>query len=86
MGNPSGSLLVKSFKKSLLGGVDFRTDFPGLLHSTGHTDYIRDDHPPPSIYNWNPGPRRGKEDAFEKQIAGRWHVVTLQEAFRVCRS
>ena len=23
-----------------------------------------------SIYNWNPGPRRGKEDAFEKQIAG----------------
>ena len=24
-----------------------------------------------SIYNWNPGPRRGKEDAFEKQIAGK---------------
>ena len=33
-----------------------------------------------SIYKWNPGPRRGKEDAFEKQIAGRWHVITLQEA------
>ena len=33
-----------------------------------------------SIYNWNPGPRRGKEDAFEKQIAGKWHVITLQEA------
>ena len=33
-----------------------------------------------SIYNWKPGPRRGKEDAFEKQIAGRWHVITLQEA------
>ena len=33
-----------------------------------------------SIYNWNPGPQRGKEDAFEKQIAGRWHVITLQEA------
>ena len=33
-----------------------------------------------SIYNWNPVPRRGKEDAFEKQIAGRWHVITLQEA------
>ena len=33
-----------------------------------------------SIYNWNPGPRRGKEDAFDKQIAGRWHVITLQEA------
>ena len=33
-----------------------------------------------SIYNWNPGPRRGKEDGFEKQIAGKWHVITLQEA------
>ena len=33
-----------------------------------------------SIYNWNPGPRRGKEDAFEQQIAGRWHIITLQEA------
>ena len=33
-----------------------------------------------SIYNWNPGPGRGKEDAFVKQIAGRWHVITLQEA------
>ena len=26
------------------------------------------------------GPRRGKEDAIEKQIAGKWHLVTLQEA------
>ena len=33
-----------------------------------------------SIYNWNPGPRRGKEDAIEKQIAGKWHIITLQEA------
>ena len=33
-----------------------------------------------SIYNWNPGPRRGKEGALENQIAGRWHIVTLQEA------
>ena len=32
-----------------------------------------------SIYHWNPGPRRGKEDAFEQQIASRWRVVTLQE-------
>ena len=24
-----------------------------------------------SIYNWNPGPQRGKEDAFEKQFAGK---------------
>ena len=33
-----------------------------------------------SIYNWNPGLRRGKEDAFEKQIAGKWLVITLLEA------
>ena len=33
-----------------------------------------------SIYNWNPGPRRGKEDAIEKQIAGKWHLITLQKA------
>ena len=33
-----------------------------------------------SIDNWKTGPRRGKEDAFEKHIAGRWHVLTLQEA------
>ena len=33
-----------------------------------------------SIYNWNLGPRRGSEDAFEKQIAGKWHIATLQEA------
>ena len=33
-----------------------------------------------SIYYLNLGPRRGKEDAFEKQLAGRWHIITLQEA------
>ena len=33
-----------------------------------------------SIYNWNPGPRRGEEDAFEKQIAVKWPIITLQEA------
>ena len=33
-----------------------------------------------SIYNWNPGPRRGKEGTIEKQIAGKWHLITLQEA------
>ena len=32
-----------------------------------------------SVYNWNPGPRWRREDAFE-HIAGRWHVITLQEA------
>ena len=33
-----------------------------------------------SINNWNLGPRRGKEHAFEKQSAGRWHIISLQEA------
>ena len=33
-----------------------------------------------SIYNWNPGPRRGREGATEKQIAGKWHIIALQEA------
>ena len=33
-----------------------------------------------SIYSWNPGARRGKEDAIEKQIAGKWYIITLQEA------
>ena len=33
-----------------------------------------------SIYNWNPGSRRGKEGAIEKQTAGKWHNITLQEA------
>ena len=33
-----------------------------------------------SMCKWNPGPPRGKEDAFEKQIAGRWHNITMQEA------
>ena len=33
-----------------------------------------------SIYNWNLGPRRGKEEAIDKHIAGKWHIITLQES------
>ena len=32
-----------------------------------------------SVCSWNPGPRRGK-GAIEKQIAVKWHIITLQEA------
>ena len=32
------------------------------------------------VYNFNPGPRRGKEEAIEKRIAGKWHIITLQDA------
>ena len=57
-------------------------------HDTSSQEYRFDNNVPnrwpvqkrPSIHNWNPGPRRGKEDAFEKQIAGKWHVITLQES------
>ena len=33
-----------------------------------------------SIYHWNAGSRRGRDGAIEKQIAGKWHIITLQEA------
>ena len=29
---------------------------------------------------WNPGLRRGKEGSIEEHIAGKWHIITLQEA------
>ena len=51
-------------------------------HDTSSQEYRFDNNVPDrspvqkrlSIHNWNPGPRRGKEDAIEKQIAGKWHV------------
>ena len=36
--------------------------------------------PSEEILSGNPGPRRGNEGAFEKQVAGQWQVITLQEA------
>ena len=36
-----------------------------------------------SVYMWNPGPRRGGKDAIEKQIAGKWHLITLPEALNM---
>ena len=32
------------------------------------------------FYSWNPGPRREKEGAIEKHVAGKWHIIALQEA------
>ena len=57
-------------------------------HDTSHQENHFDNNVPNcslvqrrhSIYNWNPGLRRGKEGATEKQIEGKWHVITLQEA------
>ena len=33
-----------------------------------------------SVYNRNPGPRRGKGGAIEKHFAVKWHIVTLKES------
>ena len=33
-----------------------------------------------SILSWNPGPRRGMPGATEVHIAGKWHIIALQEA------
>ena len=67
--------------------ADFREASERRLATSSHTNRVSkhfSDRSPVqmrlSIYSWNPGPRRGKEDAFEKQIVGRWHVITLQEA------
>ena len=67
--------------------ADFRDAFERIQSSSsqsyGVNKYFSSQSPVQkrlSIYNWNPGPRRGKEDTFEKQIAGKWHLITLQEA------
>ena len=39
-----------------------------------------------SVYNWNPGPRCGKEGAIETRIAGKWHIITLQESIEYPRA
>ena len=51
-------------------GYHFNKDLPNRL-----TEQTR-----LSVYIWNPGPRRGKEGAIERHIAGKWHIITLQEA------
>ena len=57
-------------------------------HDTSSQEYHFDNNVPYrlpvqkrlSIYNWNPAPRRGKEGAFEKQIAGKWHCRYSDES------
>ena len=60
--------------------ADFRDAFERIQSSSsqsyGVNKYFSSQSPMQkklSVYNWNPGPRRGKEDAIEKQIAGKWH-------------
>ena len=48
-------------------GYHFNKDIPNRL-----TEQTR-----LSVYSWNPGPRRGKEGAIERDIAGKWHIITL---------
>ena len=67
--------------------AEFR-EAPARRHDTSSQEYHVDNSLPnrssvqkrPSKNNWNPGNRRGKGGAIEKQIAGKWHVITLQEA------
>ena len=58
--------------------ADFRDAFERKQSSSSQTNgvnkYFSSQSPVQrrlSIYNWNTGPRRGREDAFEKQIAGK---------------
>ena len=39
-----------------------------------------------SILRWDPGTRRGKPGAIEEHIAGKWHIVALQEAVEYLRT
>ena len=63
-------------------------DAPARKHSTSCQEYHFNNDMPNRltaqkrlrVYNWKAGPRRGKEGATEKQIAEKWHIVTLQEA------
>ena len=61
---------------------------PARRHSPSSSGYHFDNNVPNrsaeqtrrSVSNWNPGPRRGKAGAIESHIAGKWHIITLQEA------
>ena len=61
---------------------------PARKHSTSCQEYHFNNDMPNrlteqkrlSVYNWKPGPRRGKEGAIVKHIAEKWHIITLQEA------
>ena len=81
-GNPSGSRSCESFKKAFLeewifvGGDSSDeqnvVDFP-VLHSTDHTDCIRDDHPPtprpsrqPDSLPWEPTRPQDKAYLWER--------------------
>ena len=74
--------------------VDVRKAFAELReasarrHGTSYQEYHFDNGLPNrspvqkrfSVYNWNPGLRRGRGGAIEKQIAGKCHIIILQEA------
>ena len=82
---PSGEIL-SGYEDVVSSGQDSYTTWvktdPGFSHEFFDTNVPKRSYVQKrlSIYNWNPGPRRGKEGAIEKQIARKWHVITLQEA------
>ena len=86
-------LLIFSFPKirDVVGirriAADFRDAFERIQTSStrdsGVNKFLTSQSPLQrrlGVYSWNPGPRRGREGAIEKQIAGKWHLITLQEA------
>ena len=77
--NPVGESFKKAFLEEwIFNGDDSSdeqrvTDFPVLLHSTGNTDYIRDDHPPtprpsrqPDFLPWEPTRPQDKAYFWER--------------------
>ena len=62
-------------------GAERKPDTSSPVHQTvRHATAFSTKQKRLSVYKWNPGARRGNADAFVKQIAGKWHIITLQEA------
>ena len=73
-------------QRAMIANPSFR-EAPDRKHSPTNEEYRFDtevhnrliEYKRLSIYNWNPGPRRGR-GAIEKHIEGKWHIITLQES------
>ena len=79
------SILKRHLVNAKSANPDFR-ESPDRKHSPTIKEYRFDapnrltEQKRLSIHHWIPGPRRGKEEATEKHIAGKWHIITLQES------
>ena len=77
------SILKRHLVNAKSANPDFR-ESPDRKHSPTIKEYRFDapnrltEQKRLSIHHWIPGPRRGKEEATEKHIAGKWHIIALQ--------